>query len=86
MSFSAKVLSEKSRVYCLQYDIGSKEECYFFLKVDAAKEQAFLKALEQGAPTKIETFGTVVASGWGAPGAGVRAAMSEQYGITFNAA
>jgi hypothetical protein len=86
MSFAAKVLSEKSRLYCLQYDIGSKEECYFFLMVDAPKEQAFLRALEQGAPTKIEEFGKVVASGWGAPGAGVREEMTRQYGIEFKAA
>lgn len=86
MSFTAKVLSEKSRLYCLQYDTGTPDECYFFLLVDAPKEQAFLRAIEQGAPNKIQEFGRVVASGWGEPGAGVRDAMTRQYGITFNSA
>jgi hypothetical protein len=83
MSFAAKILSEKSRVYCLQYDMGTKEECYFFLQVDAAKEAAFLRAIEHNAPNKIEEFGKVVASGWGAPGVGVREAMTAKFGVEF---
>lgn len=86
MSFAARVLSQKSRLYCLQYDIGTKEECYFFLLVDAAKEQAFQRALDASAPTKIEEFGTVVASGWGAPDATLREEMTAKYGIEFKAA
>lgn len=83
MGFAAKVLSEKSRVYCLQYDMETSDECYFFLQVEAAKEQAFLRCIEQGAPGKLEEFGKVIASGWGKPGLGVRETMTAKFGVKF---
>lgn len=84
MSFAAKILSEKHRVYCLQYDAGTAQECYFFLQVDAAKELAFLRVVESGGDGKITEFGKVVASGWGQPGVGVKETMRKKFGVVFS--
>lgn len=85
MSFAARIAAEKSKVYCLQYDEGTDKAAYFFLQVDGAKEAAFLRGIEAGSDARLEEFGTVIASGWGVPGAGVKTAMTEKYDIEFKA-
>lgn len=84
MSFAARILSEKHRVYCLQYDKGTDKECYFFLQVDAPKEAAFLRVMQSGGAGKLEDFGKVIASGWGVPGVGVKETMRAKFGVVFD--
>lgn len=83
MSFAAKILAEKTKVYCLQYDRGTSDAAYFFLEVHPAKESLFLRALQTGADQKLESFGTVIASGWGEPGTVARKKMAELYQLEF---
>lgn len=85
MSFAARIAKEKDKVYCLQYDKGTRESCYFFVKINPMRETAFLKALDGGlsAQYQLADFGEVVASGWGEPPARVKEVMAEQYALTF---
>lgn len=83
MSFAEKILAEKTKIYCLQYGENTSDAAYYFLRVDVAKESALLRAIQQGSDAKLEEFGSVIASGWGVPGAGVREAMAKQYDIEF---
>jgi len=83
MSFAAQIISQQARVYCLQYDRGTADSCYFFLQVDRAKLAPFEHALATGGGGKLTDFGQVIASGWGEPGVGVQETMSAKYGLTF---
>ncbi len=86
MSFAAKVISETARVYCLQYDAGTKHACYFFLQVAPAKEIFFHKALAARSTTHTPAdFGTILASGHGEPSEQTKRDMEAAYNITFEA-
>ena len=82
MSYTARLLSEQSRLYYLTYGEG-KEACYYFLLADPAKESALLKALDGKIPGKIPDFGKVVASGFGEANGFVKSQMQQKYGIEF---
>lgn len=83
MGFAAKIQTEKAKVYCLQYDRSTPDAAYFFLEVNPLKDMLFQRALKTGADQKLESFGTVIASGWGEPGAGVRERMGKLYNLEF---
>lgn len=83
MHYAARIAKQKEKIYCLQYDEGSREACYFFLKTDPSKEQAFLRTLESGRTDKITYFGKIVASGWGTPSESTKSKMLEKYSIAF---
>lgn len=85
MGFVARIISAQARVYCLQKDVGTPQECYYFLQVDSRREHAFLKALEGKLEGNISDFGRVAASGWGTPSEELKATMQEKYNMAFAA-
>jgi hypothetical protein len=65
MSFVEKLKArEKDNIYAVYAPDITGETAYYFVIVDSAKSNAFVKAVTAG-PTNLEEYGTIIESGYG---------------------
>ena len=79
--YTAKVTPVKNLLYGLSYAPEHQERIYYFLLVDAQKEQAFRQALKSNKPFNLKSYATIIASGYGDP----PPELKEQMRIKYNA-
>jgi hypothetical protein len=80
-SYDTKVMPVKNLLYGLSFAPQNHERIYYFLLVDADKEQAFRNALKGKEPFDIKKYATIIASGYGDP----PQELKEQMRIRYNA-
>ena len=64
MSFLAKALERNGELYRIVTGTNQGKPCWYILKMDAAKRDAYLAAVKQES-IDLSCYGTVVERGWG---------------------
>jgi len=79
--YNTKLVAVKNLLYALSYAPENHERIYYYLLVDAEKEEEFQRALEDTKPFNLKDYATVIASGYGDPPEGLK----EELLIKYNA-
>lgn len=82
-SFVDKIIAKKGHlIHKLKAKDSTGRWAYYFVLVEAAKEQSFLNALEANESIDLEDYGKVVASNYGEePSEDVKKMLKERYGF-----
>lgn len=82
-SFVDKLIAQKGHlVHKLKAKDSTGRWAYYFVLVEAAREQAFMEALKSQESIDLEDFGKVIASCYGEePNAQIKQMLKEKYGF-----
>ncbi len=79
--YKTQLLAVKNLLYALSYAPEKHERIYYFLLLNADKEEEFKRVLEGTEPFNLKDYATIIASGHGDPPEGLK----EQLRIKYNA-
>lgn len=82
-SFADRIIASKgSLIHKLKAKDSTGEWAYYFLLVEAAKEQEFTKSVKEQTVSNLEAYGKIIASCYGEePSDEVKQLLKEKYGF-----